>query len=157
MPGQSAPKSVTFRTTVRKTGNNTGIVVPPEVIAELGAGKRPAVLVDLKGFQYRNTVGVMAGTHLISVSAAVRAETGIEGGEAVDVTLTLTDSPRPVDVPPDLASALQANEAARAFFGTLSNSVQRFHIDQINGAKTAETRQRRIDKAIAMFLEGRKR
>jgi hypothetical protein len=157
MAGQSAPKSVTFRTTIRKTGNNTGIVVPPEVIAELGAGKRPAVLVDLRGFQYRTTVGAMDGTHLISVSAAVRAETGIKGNEAVDVTLTLADSPRPVAVPPDLAAALHATETARAFFDTLSNSVQRFHIDQINGAKTAETRQRRIDKAIAMFVAGKKR
>jgi hypothetical protein len=157
MPGQSAPKSVSFRTTIRKTGNNTGIVVPPEVITELNAGKRPAVLVDLNGFQYRNTVGVMAGTHLISVSAAVRAETGIKGNEAVDVTLTVADSPRIVDVPPDLAAALHANKAAGAFFDTLSNSVQRFQIDQINGAKTAETRQRRIDKAVAMFLDGRKR
>ena len=94
---------------------------------------------------------------MISVSAAVRAETGITGNEVVDVTLTVADSPRPVDLPPDLAAALQANEAARAFFDTLSNSIQRFHIDQINGAKTAETRQRRIDKSIGMFLEGRKR
>ena len=157
MPAESAPKSVTFSTTIRKAGNNTGIVVPPEVIAKLDAGKRPAVLVDLNGFQYRNTVGVMAGTHLISVSAAVRAETGIKGNEAVDVTLTVADSPRPVAVPPDLAVALHANKAAQAFFDTVSNGVQRFHVDQINGAKTAETRQRRIDKAIAMFVAGRKR
>ena len=157
MTGEPAAKSVTFSTTIRKTGNNTGIVVPPEVIAALDAGKRPAVLVELNGFQYRNTVGVRAGTHLISVSAAVRAKTGIKGNETVDITLTVADSPRAVDVPPDLAAALQANKAARAFFDTLSNSLQRFHIEQINGAKTAETRQRRIDKAIVMFLDGRKR
>lgn len=39
--------SVTFETTVAVTGNNTGIVVPSELIDRLGAGKRPAVFVDL--------------------------------------------------------------------------------------------------------------
>jgi uncharacterized protein YdeI (YjbR/CyaY-like superfamily) len=35
--------------------------------------------------------------------------------------------------------------------------MQRFHADNISGAKTPETRQRRIDKSIALFLEGKKR
>ena len=47
--------------------------------------------------------------------------------------------------------------ASRAFFGTLSNSMQRYHVDSINAAKSADTRQRRIDKAIALFLDGKQR
>jgi uncharacterized protein YdeI (YjbR/CyaY-like superfamily) len=94
---------------------------------------------------------------MISVSAAIRSETGLKGNDPVEVTLTVADAPRPVEVPPDLAAAFRANKSAEAFFDTLSNSVQRFHIDQINGAKTDETRQRRIDKAVATFLEGKKR
>jgi hypothetical protein len=35
--------------------------------------------------------------------------------------------------------------------------MQRFHIDNIPGAKSADTRQRRIDKAIALFGEGKQR
>jgi hypothetical protein len=158
MPGKApTPKSATFKTSVHQTGKNTGIVVPPEAIAELNAGNRPPVLIDLNGFQYRNTIGVMAGRHMISVSAAIRAETGLKGGDPVEVTLTVADAPRAVEVPPDLAAAFKANKSAGTFFDTLSNSLQRFHIDQINGAKTAETRQRRIDKAVATFLEGKKR
>jgi len=153
----TAPKSVTFQTTVAARGNNTGIEVPDELIAELGAGKRPAVLVDLDGYQYRNTVGVMGGTAMVSVSAAVRAATGLKGGDPVRVTLTVADTPREVDVPEDLAAALAADETAGAFFGTLSNSLQRYHADNVAGAKTPETRQRRIDKAIALFREGKQR
>lgn len=77
----SKPKSVTFEATVAATGNNTGIVVPGEVIEQLAAGKRPPVLVIVNGYEYRSTVGVMGGRHMISVSAAVRTATGLKGGD----------------------------------------------------------------------------
>lgn len=149
--------SATFETTVTATGNNTGIVVPGEIIEQLGAGKRPAVLVDVGGYEYRTTVGVMGGSHMVSISAAVRQATGLKGGDPIRVTLTVADTPREVDVPADFAAALAADEAAGAFFATLSNSLQRYHVDTINGARTAETRQRRIEKAVGLFLEGKKR
>ena len=44
------PKSVSFETTVAATGNNTGIVVPDEVIEKLAAGKRPPVVVSVNGY-----------------------------------------------------------------------------------------------------------
>ncbi len=158
MPAQPPQaESVTFETTLTATGNNTGIVVPAELIDELGAGRRPAVLVDVNGYQYQNTVGVMRGQHMISVSAAVREATGLRGGDAITVTLTLADAPRTVTVPPDLDAAFAAHPPARAFFEGLSNSLQRYHIDNINGAKAPETRQRRVEKTIALFLEGRQR
>ena len=153
----SKPQSVTFETTVAATGNNTGIVVPGEIIEQLAAGKRPAVAVNVNGYEYRNTVGVMGGRHMISVSAAVRAATGLKGGDPVRVTLTVADTPPEVNVPADFAAALAAEERARAFFDKLSNSMQRYHVDNINAAKSADTRQRRIDKAIALFLDGKQR
>jgi hypothetical protein len=151
------PRSVSFETTVAATGNNTGIVVPEEVIEQLAAGKRPPVLVSVNGYEYRNTVGVMGGKHMISISAAVRKATGLKGGDPIRVTLTVADTPRTVIIPADFAAALAADEQASAFFGTLSNSMQRYHIDAITGAKSADTRQRRIDKAIALFRVGRQR
>ncbi len=73
------------------------------------------------------------------------------------MTLTVADTAREVNVPPDFAAALAADERAKAFFGKLSNSTQRYHVDNINAAKSADTRQRRIDKAIALFLDGKQR
>lgn len=152
------PRSATFEATVESTsGNNTGIEVPAEVLDALGAGGRPAVHVDLDGHAYRTTVGVMGGRHLVSVSAAVRAATGLQGGDPVRVTLTVAEAPQEVDVPPDLAAALAAEPEAGAFFATLSNSLQRFHVDTVTGAKTEETRRRRVEKAVALFLAGKKR
>ena len=151
------PASVAFDTTVTATGNNTGIVVPDNLIDDLGAGRRPAVVVNVNGYEYRNTVGVMGGKHMISISAAVRKETGLKGGDPIHVTLTLADTPREVDVPGDFAAALSADPDAGAFFATLPNSLQRYHVDNISEAKSAETRQRRIEQAISLFREGKKR
>lgn len=149
--------SVTFETTVTATGNNTGIVVPEEVIERLGAGRRPPVIVDVNGYQYRYTIGVMGGKHMIGISAAVRKETGLNGGDPIRVTLAVADTPREVDVPDDFAAALAADPATKDFFNKLSNSLQRYHVDNINAAKTPETRQRRIDKAVALFHAGKQR
>ncbi len=151
------PASVTFDTTVTATGNNTGIVVPAEVIGRLGAGKRPPVLVSVNGYEYRNTVGVMGGKHMISISAAIRKATGLAGGDPIRVTLTVADTPQEVNVPEDFAAALAADERAGAFFAGLSNSMQRYHVGNINAARSADTRQRRIGKAIALFLDGKQR
>ena len=151
------PSSATFETTLTTSGNNTAIVVPEGVIEQLGAGKRPPVMVDVNGYEYRSTVAVMRGQYLISLSAAVRAATGLAGGDPLHVTLTVADSPRTVDVPADFAAALDADGAARGFFDGLSNSLQRYHVDNVNAAKSPDTRQRRIDKAVALFLDGKRR
>ena len=149
--------SIEFDTTVTAAGNNTGIVVPDDVIERLGAGRRPAVIVNVNGYEYRSTPGVMGGKSMIGISAAVRKETGLKGGDPVHVTLTVADTPRAVEVPDDFAAALSAEPGAKAFFEKLSNSLQRYHADNINGAKTAETRQRRIEKAISLFQAGKQR
>lgn len=153
----SMPATVEFDTTVTATGNNTGIVVPDDAIEQLGAGRRPELIVNVNGYEYRSTVGVMGGRHLISISAAVRKETGLKGGDAIHVKLTVAQAPREVDVPADFADALREAPEARSFFEKLSNSLQRYHVDNVNAAKTEATRQRRIEKAISLFKAGKQR
>lgn len=151
------PATVTFETTLSSSGNNTGIPVPEHAIEQLGHGKRPPVLVTVNGYDYRSTVAVMGGQHLIGVSAAIRAATGLRRGDPITVTLTIAEQPREVDVPSDLEAALDEHVPARQFFDQLSNSLQRYHVANINAAKAPETRQRRIDKAVALFLAGKQR
>jgi len=151
------PSSVEFDTTVKAAGNNTGIVVPDDAIDQLGAGRRPPVKVSVNGYEYRSTVAVMGGQHMIGISAAVRKETGLKGGDPIHVVLTVADSPRVVTLHDEFAQALAADPAAGAFFAALPNSLQRYHADNINAAKTTETRQRRIEKAISLFRAGKKR
>ena len=153
----TVPAGCTFDTTVAGSGGKTGIVIPDEVIDQLNAGRRPAVHVTLNGFEYRSTVAVMDGRYLVGISAAVREATGLQAGDAVTVVLAVASTPRQVDMPVELAEALAADDQARAFFESLSNSLQRYHADNVSAAKTAETRQRRVEKAIALFHDGKKR
>ena len=145
----------TFRAILHQTGNNTGIVVPPEIVEALGAGKKPAVNVTVDGFAYRSTIATMGGKFMIAFSSDKRAATGLKGGDAITVTLDLDEAPRTMAVPPDLQAALDKDKAAKAHFATLSYSNQRRHIDPINDAKSPHTRARRIEKSVALFREGK--
>ena len=147
-----------FRTTILQTGKTAaGIEVPEEVVQGLGAGKRPPVRVTLNGYTYRNTVAVMGGTYMVGVSAENRAGTGVNGGDEVDVDIELDTAPREVVVPAEFAAALDAEPAARSTFDRLSYSNKSWHVLQMTGAKTDETRARRIVKSIEALREGRVR
>jgi hypothetical protein len=147
-----------FRATILQSGKTTtGFQVPDEIVDALGRGKRPAVTVTINGFTYRNTVAVMDGVYMIGVSAENRAGAGVRGGDVVDVEIELDTAPREVDVPGDFAAALDAEPDARRTFDALSYSNKSWHTLQIAGAKSDETRQRRIAKSVAILRDGRPR
>ena len=133
-----------------------GFVVPPDVVKRLGHGARPPVRVRIGEYEFRYTIGVMNGHAMIGLSKVVRKATGVGAGDEIDVQLSVDTSPRTAEVPPDFAAAMEAT-GTRTFFDTLSSSVQRYHVDTINDAKSDDTRSRRIDKATATFAAGRKR
>ena len=130
-------------------GNNTGIEVPADVVAALGAGKRPPVVVNVNGFSYRSTVAPMGGKFLIPFSAARRQDSGIGGGDAIEVDLTLDTAPRTIEVPTDLRTALDESPRAAAAWEALSFSNRKAHVETVAGAKAAETRTRRIAAIVA--------
>lgn len=147
-----------FRTTILQEGQTaTGVRVPDEIVEALGSGKRPAVTVTINGFTYRSTVAVLGGASMVGVSAENRAAAGVAGGDEVEVDIELDTAPRQVAVPPDFAAALDAEPKARATFDGLSNSNKGWHVSSITGARTDETRQRRIAKSIEMLSQGRAR
>jgi Domain of unknown function (DUF1905)/Bacteriocin-protection, YdeI or OmpD-Associated len=147
---------VKFRAKVELGGKTaTGIEVPAAVVAKLGSSKRPAVSVTINGHTYRSTVAPMGGRFMLPVSAAVREAAGVAAGEAVDVDLELDGAPREVTVRPDFARALTRDVAARRFFDGLSFSNRQRIVISIEGAKTPETRERRIAKAMDGLQEGR--
>lgn len=145
-----------FKTSILQTGNNTGIEVPADVVQALGGGKKPAVSVTIGSYGYRSSIAVMGGKFLIPLSAERRAESGIRGGDTVEVELALDTAPREVAVPEDLAVALAGDAVAKAFFETLSYSNKLRHVLSITDAKTPETRAKRIDKAMEALRAGKK-
>ena len=139
-----------FRTTLELHGKTaTGIEVPDDVVAALDAGKRPAVRVTVNGHTWRSTVAVMGGRNLVGVSAENRAAAGVSAGDVLDVELVVDTEKREVEVPADLAAALAAAPDAAAAFAALSYSNKSRHVLSVEGAKTEETRARRIAKAVS--------
>ncbi|MCC5576537.1 DUF1905 domain-containing protein [Microtetraspora sp. AC03309] len=147
-----------FRVTLELAGKTaTGFQVPDEVVADLGAGKRPPVRVTINGHTYRSTVASMGGRYMIGISAANRVSAGVAAGDDVVVDLELDTEPREVAVPADLAEALDRDADAKRFFDTLSYSKKQWFVLSVEGAKKPETRQRRLTETIAMLRDGRTR
>ena len=130
--------------------------VPPDVVEALGAGKKPPVRVTVGGHTWRSSIGSRGGVFLLPLSAENRAGAGVAAGDEVDVDVELDDAPREVAVPDDLRAALEGDDAARTTFEALPYSHRQRHVLAIEDAKTAETRARRIDKALEMLREGRR-
>lgn len=128
--------------------NVTGIVVPPEVVSALGSSKKPAVKVMLNGFTYRSTVATMGGEFMIGLSAENRKAAGLEGDEHLEVRLELDTEPRVTEIPADLKAALVEGKVLAEFENTAPSHRKEF-VRQVEGAKAAETRQRRIGKIVA--------
>ena len=143
-----------FRARIELHGKTaTGIVVPLEVVESLKSGKRPPVRVTINGHTYRSTVAPLGGEFLLPVSAENRISSGVEVGDEVEVEIELDTQPRVLDLPPDFSVALEGQADARRFFDALSYSRQQALVLPINQAKTPETRQRNMEKALAALRE----
>jgi Bacteriocin-protection, YdeI or OmpD-Associated/Domain of unknown function (DUF1905) len=140
---------VTFSGTLETSGGNaTGIAVPEDVWHTLTPAKRAAVVVTLGGHSYPSTIGWYRGAFMLPVSAENRAAAGVSAGDTLEVTLELDAAPRVIEAPADLAAALETDVAAKAAWETLAPSHKKAHVTAIEGAKTAETRQRRVAAAV---------
>ena len=148
----------TFRTTLRQEGKTaTGFEVPPEVVEALGGGKRPPVTITINGYTYRSTVFPYTEAYMLPLAAEHRTAAGVQAGEEIEVTLELDTAPRVLEVPPELAAALDADPQAKTFFDGLSYSNKRVFTLSVEGTNNPETKARRVEKAIALMREGRVR
>ena len=151
------PEKIKFRTTILQSKKTaTGIKISEEIVEQLGAGKKPPVKVTINGYTYRSSIAFMGGVFMLGVSAVVRENAGVKGGDEVEVEIELDTQPREVTLPPEFKKALDNNENAKIFFEGLSFSNKQRYVLQIEQAKTEETRERRIDKAINDLSEGKK-
>ena len=134
---------------------STGVRIPNEVVEALGKSRKPAVKATVNGHTWRSSIAFMGGEFWLGISAENREAAGVKAGDMIEVDLELDTEPRVLEIPADLTEALEREPEAKAYFETLSYSNKRRHVLAIEGAKAAETRQRRIDKSVGMFKEGR--
>jgi len=111
---------------------------------------RAPVKVTLKGYTYRSTIAARGGPPFIPLRRSHRDAAGLQGDETLEVRLELDTDPRVVTLPADLKKALRATPGATERWQALSYTHQREHVEAIEGAKAAETRARRVVRAVEM-------
>lgn len=144
-----SPMTLHIETTLPANGPATAIELTDAQVEALGGGKRAAVVVTIGGKSARLRLGVMSGKNLIGMSKAARAELGVEIGDTVSADIDLDTAAREIEVPADLAAALDADPRVRAAFDALAPSHRKEHVRSVVEAKQAATRERRIAATVA--------
>jgi len=136
---------------VAPTGKTTAtIVLTQEQVDTIrgvpGKGRVP-LAITYRGTTYRTSIALYRGQWMTVITKEMR-EGGLVPGQDYTVDLSLDTSERIVEVPADFAKAMRAAGVRKAF-DALSYSRRREQVQLIEAAKKPETRQRRIDAAIA--------
>ncbi|WP_350351153.1 YdeI/OmpD-associated family protein [Microbacterium sp. A8/3-1] len=129
-------------------GPAAAIVLSDEQVDSFGAGKVFPVAVTIGGRTARLRLARMGGENMIGFTKAVRADLGLEIGQEIDAVIRVDSAERTVDVPTELAAALDAEPALRAAFDALSYSARKEHARMVTDAKQDATRERRIAKIV---------
>jgi len=128
-------------------GGGAWVEVPDDVIAALGGGGRILVQATFDGIAYRGSIASMGGCMALGILKSIRGELGKGEGDPITVTVERDTAERTIEVPSDLATALD-EAGLRETFDALA---RREHVNAINDAKKPETRARRITKALEML------
>ena len=147
----------TFKAIVESgSGGGAFVSVPFNVEAVFGK-KRVKITATFDGEPYRGLM-VRMGTadHVIGVIKDIRQKIGKEIGDEVEVTVEEDFEPRIVNVPEDFQKLLDDEPEAARFYQSLSYTHQKEYVQWIEEAKREETRERRLQKAFTMLLEGKK-
>ena len=132
----------------------TGITIPFDVEKVFGA-KRVPVKVTINGAENRTTIFRMGGKYLIPVPKVFRDAANIKAGEKITVTMEKDTEKRTVEVPNDLAEALQKAGLTDVFSKSTFTDQKEF-VNAVKDAKREETRVKRIEKTIEKLISKRK-
>ncbi|CAN7488179.1 YdeI/OmpD-associated family protein [Microbacterium maritypicum] len=137
-----------LHTVLTGRGPAAAILLSDEQVASLGAGKAFPVAVTIGGRTARLRLARMGSENMIGFSKAVRADLGLEIDQEIDAVIRVDSAERTVDVPAELAAALDADPALRTAFDALSYTARKEHARSVAEAKQEATRERRITKIV---------
>jgi hypothetical protein len=143
-----------FSAELERVGKTATMLRLPFDVKESFGRARPPVKVTIRGHTWRTTPGVYGGEAFIGVNRTVKAATGVDAGDRVRVTMELDTEPRTVEPPDDLKAALVAAPGARTSFDRLSFTHRREYVEWVEGAKRADTRERRIAETVRRVRAG---
>jgi hypothetical protein len=140
---------LTISQTLEPRGPAGALVLTPEQTSRLEADRKTfPVRVTVNGHTFEGRVASMGGELLIGFNKAIRADCGVEIGEVIEATIELDSAPRQVELHPELVSALDDRDGARAAFDALSYSRRKELARGVADAKKSETRERRLAQLL---------
>ena len=144
-----------FTVELERTGKTATMFRVPFDLEEAFGRARPPIKVTIGEHTWRTTPGVYDGVGYVVVNRDVKAATGVDAPDRVEVEMELDTEPREVEVPKDLAAALAGHPGAEEAFGRLAFTHRREYVEWIDEAKRPETRARRIGQTVERVRSGR--
>jgi hypothetical protein len=142
-------------TATSRGGGGCLVPVPRDVAAKLGLRGFPKIRAVIAGTPYRGSLMPMGdGTFCLGVLKSIQEAAGVGFGDTVSIELAIDTAPRTVEVPPDLAKALQRDKEAAAAWEALSYTNKKEHARALEESKRPETRERRLAGTLE-FLRSR--
>lgn len=133
------------------------VKVPFSVPETFGKKGQVKIKATIDGEPYRGVIASMGGEgHFLIVVKAIRDKIGKTAGDPVHVELKEDTEPRTVVLPAELVAAFKEQPGLAATFNAMAYTHQKEYVEWIEGAKKAETRERRVRKAIEMISKGEK-
>jgi hypothetical protein len=139
-----------FRTVIEAAvGGGAAAQIPTDVTEALGGKKQMRVTGTLNGYPIRTSTMPYRGGFYVGLHRAAREAAGVQIGDQVELELTRDDSPRVLEIAPELEGAFAAEPELRKRFEALSFSRRRDLAGPISEARKPETRRARLEKALA--------
>jgi Bacteriocin-protection, YdeI or OmpD-Associated/Domain of unknown function (DUF1905) len=135
-------------------GGGHAVVVPKEV-ATTFTSKRPPVLAQVNGVEYRSRLMVYGGKSYLGLRKDLLRELGVDVGDQVEIELAEDHQERVVVEPPELTQALAANATAKAAYDKLAFTHRSEYARWIDEGKKPQTRADRVAKTIKRLTEPR--
>jgi len=146
--------TIRFRSVIESAvGGGAAAKIPPDLGAELGGMKQMRVTGSMNGHPIRTSTMPYRGGFYVGIHKAAREAAGVDIGDEVALELTRDDSPRVLELAPELEAAFAAEPELRTRFDALSFSRRRDLAEPIAEAKKPETRAIRLEKALATLRE----
>ncbi len=137
-------------------GTWTFLNIPLEISTTFGSKGQVRIKGTINGYPYRSSALPMGdGSHYLVVGKDIRQHIAAVQGNKVKVTMELDMEERHADVPEELKRALSDQPQAAAAFEKMTYSHQKEWINWIMSAKQAETRLRRVEKALSLIKQGK--
>ena len=135
-------------------GGGAYVLFPYDTEKEFGTKGKVPVKATFNGVPYSGSL-IKYGNplHMLGMLKAIRAKTGKEPGDTIEVVVWKDEQVRTVEVPAQFGK-LMKKEGLLPVFEKLSYTHRKEYCRWITEAKKEETRVKRLEKAIEMLKKG---